>query len=97
MARFTVTCPHCHAQIEIDDSTQVVASSRPVEKPKSSGSLEDRLEALARERESARDKMAEAFRAEQAGSELREERFKKLLQEAKDSPVEKPVRDIDLD
>ncbi len=97
MARFTVTCPHCQALLELDGDTQLVVGSKPVEKPKSATSLEDRLQSLAKEKEAARDKMAEAMRAEQAGAALREEKFKKLLGEAKDQPVEKPVRDIDLD
>jgi hypothetical protein len=41
--------------------------------------------------------MDEAFRAEQAGSQLREEKFKKLLEVAKKEPATKPVKDIDLD
>ncbi|MGE5236501.1 MAG: hypothetical protein ACM3O7_09145 [Acidobacteriota bacterium] len=97
MGRFTVTCPHCHALLELDGETQLVVSSTPAEKPKSTTSLEDRLQAMAKEKEDARSKMAEAFRTEQAGATIREEKFRKLLEKAKDEPVEKPVRDIDLD
>jgi uncharacterized Zn finger protein (UPF0148 family) len=97
MSQFTVTCPHCHALLELDGERQVVVSAKPAEKPRSTASMEDRLKALQAEREAADAKLAEAMRAEKAGAELREEKFRKLLQQAGDGPVEKPIRDIDLD
>lgn len=97
MASFTVTCPHCQALLEVDAERQVVLSATVPEKPGTKTSLEDRLAALSREREQASAKMAEAMRAERAGSQIREEKFRKLLETAKGEPVEKPIRDIDLD
>jgi uncharacterized Zn finger protein (UPF0148 family) len=97
MPRFTVTCPHCQAQLELDPEKQLVVGSKAAERPKVTTSIEDRLQAMAREKESARAKMDEAMRAEKAGAELRDEKFRKLLDGVKDEPVEKPVRDIDLD
>ncbi len=97
MSRFTVTCPHCQAQLELDSEKQLVVASKAAEKPKVTTSIEDRLQAMAKEKESARAKMEEAMRAEKAGAELRDEKFKKLLGDVKDAPVEKPLRDIDLD
>ena len=97
MASFTVTCPHCHALLDVDGEKQVVVSAKAAEKPRSSASMEDRLKALTTEREAANAKLAEAMRAEQAGPEIREEKFKKLLEQAGDGPVERPIKDIDLD
>ena len=97
MARFTVTCPHCQAQLELDPEKQLVVGSKAAEKPKVMASIEDRLQAMARDKESASAKMDEAMRAEKACAELRDEKFRKLLDDVKDLPVEKPVRDIDLD
>lgn len=97
MARFTVTCPHCQSQLELDPEKQLVVGSKAAEKPKVMTSIEDRLQAMARDKESASAKMDEAMRAEKAGSELRDEKFRKLLDDVKDLPVEKPVREIDLD
>jgi len=97
MARFTVTCPHCQALLEIDGEQEVIASVTVPEKAKSTTSLEDRLTALTREKEQASAKMAEAMRAEKAGATIREEKFRKLLDATKDQPIEKPIRDIDLD
>ena len=97
MSRFTVTCPHCQAQLELDAEKQLVVASKAAEKPKVTTSIEDRLHAMAQDKESARARMDEAMRAEKAGSELRDEKFRKLLGDVKDQPIEKPVRDIDLD
>jgi hypothetical protein len=37
------------------------------------------------------------MRAEKAGASIREEKFRKLLEDVKDEPVTKPIRDLDLD
>ena len=97
MSNFSITCPHCKAMLEIDGEKEVIVSSQAPEQPESTASIEDRLQALANEKEAAQARMAEAFRAEKAGAELREEKFRKLLEDSKGEPVEKPIRDIDLD
>jgi uncharacterized Zn finger protein (UPF0148 family) len=97
MTRFTVTCPHCQALLELDGDTQVIIGSKPQEKPRSTTSLEDRLQALSKEKADAQARMEEAMRVEKAGAAIREEKFRKLLEEAKDQPVTKPIRDVDLD
>jgi len=97
MPHFTVTCPHCQALLELDGERQVVVASKPVEKPKSTTTIEDRLRAIGQEKENARAKMEEAMRAEKAGASIREEKFRKLLEATKDEPVTKPIRDIDID
>ena len=97
MSRFTVTCPHCHALLELDGDREVVVSAQAEEKPRITTSIEDRLTALAQEKEAANAKLAEAFRSEKAGEHIREEKFRKLLESAGKEPVTKPVRDIDLD
>ena len=97
MASFSLTCPHCHALLEVDGDRQVVVGSKPHETPRTEASLEGRLQALSDERAAARAKMDEAVRVEKAGAAIREEKFKKLLEVAKSEPVTKPVRDVDLD
>ena len=92
-----MTCPHCSSQLEVDSDNEVVVHCKAPEKPKSTTSIEDRLQALTQERETAKARMEEAMRAEQAGSQIREDRFKKLLETAKSEPPTKPIRDIDLD
>jgi hypothetical protein len=97
MTRFTVTCPHCQAQLELDGERAVIVDSKAAEKPRNVINLDDRLKALSGERDNAAARMAEAMRAEKAGASIREEKFRKLLEVAKNEPVEKPIRDMDLD
>ena len=97
MASFSVTCPHCRALLEVDGDRQVIVGSKAHEAPRTEASLEGRLQALSDERAAARAKMDEAMRVEKAGAEIREEKFKKLLEVAKSEPVTKPIRDVDLD
>jgi hypothetical protein len=97
MSRFTVTCPHCQALLELDGERELVVGFKPAEKPKVVTSIEDRLQAMSKEKETARARMEEAMRVEKAGAELRDEKFRKLLDDVKDAPVGKPIRDIDLD
>jgi len=97
MARFTVTCPHCRALLELDGGKEVVVACTPAAKPRSTTSFDDRLQALSQEKHDAQAKLEEAMRAEKAGAEIREEKFRKLLETASSEPVGKPVRDMDLD
>ncbi len=97
MSRFTVTCPHCASLLDIDGDAEVVASHTPPAQPRASTTFEDRLSSLVKEKEQAKAKLAEAFRAEKVGAELREEKFRRLLEHAKDVNPSKPIKDIDLD
>jgi hypothetical protein len=97
MARFVVTCPHCQAMLELDGDQQVVVNHKAPEKPRNTTSLDDRLKALSQEKNDARARLDEAMRSEKAGASIREEKFRKLLEVAKDEPIEKPIREIDLD
>lgn len=97
MTRFSVTCPHCQAFLEVDGEKQLVTGCKVPEKPKSTTTIEDRLKALADDKASAKAKLEEAMRSEKAGASIRDEKFKKLLEEAKTQKIEKPIRDIDID
>lgn len=97
MSRFSVTCPNCKALLDIDGESMVVTGHTPPVQPRTVTSFEDRLDSLVKEREQAKAKLAEAFRAEKAGAELREEKFRRLLESASQGEPEKPLKDIDLD
>ncbi len=94
----SITCPHCDAILEVDLDAGVVVRHHPPERKTPVHDLEARLKALEEEKARAADKMAEAFRAEEARESVMEDRFKKLLKEAEERPDEdRPLRDIDLD
>jgi len=94
----SITCPHCESVLEVDMEAGVVVRHHPPEHKGPVHDLEARLKAMEEEKARAADKMAEAFRAEEARESVMEDRFKALLQEAKERPEEdRPIRDIDLD
>ena len=99
MARtVSVTCPHCHAVLEVDVEAGVVLTHHAPREEKKAMDLEERLRAMEEAKARAEDRMAEAFRAEKAKERVMEDRFKKLLQSAREDGEEPPpLKDIDLD
>jgi len=94
----SITCPHCNAVLEVDLDAGVVLTHHPPRKETRSMDLEERLQAMEEAKARAEDRMAEAFRAEKAKERVMEDRFRKLLENAKDSADEAPpLKDIDLD
>ena len=93
----TVTCPLCHAELEIDVEAAVVTRHKAVERPHEAVDFDDRLQQIEREKARAADRMAEAMRAEQSKERLLADKFKKLMGEvSEDDDEEPPLRDIDL-
>ncbi len=93
----TVTCPHCGSTLEIDIDAGVVTSHTPPKHEKKALDFDERLRLMESEKKRAADRMAEAMRAEKAKERILEDRFQKLLDEAKDAPDEPPpIKDIDL-
>lgn len=90
-----LTCPCCKATLEVDTKAAVILSHQ--EAKKDALSFEDRLAALDNEQSERNEKFAEIEKAEQARKETADQRFADLLEKAQSEPLEKPVRDIDLD
>ena len=94
----TVACPHCHATLEVDVGAGVVVAHSVPTSARDKVDFDKRLRELESEKARASDRMAEAMRREQSKDRLMEDRFRKLLDEAKEHPEDgPPVRDIDLD
>ncbi len=94
----SITCPHCNAILEVDVEAGVVLTHHAPRKETKGMDLEERLRAMEEAKARAEDKMAEAFRAEKSRERVMEDRFKKLLESAKESGDEPPpLKDIDLD
>ncbi|NOZ78437.1 MAG: hypothetical protein GXP48_04500 [Acidobacteria bacterium] len=93
----TVTCPHCGTTLEIDVEAGVILGHTPPKVEKKAMDFDERLRLVEAEKKRAADRMAEAMRAEKAKGRILEDRFQKLLDEAKDAPDEPPpIKDIDL-
>ncbi len=92
-----VTCPCCHAKLTVDPQLAVVLSHIPPPKPPPSVDLDDTARLLREQAERVEAKFRESVEAEKNKEEVLARKFAESLKKAKDQPVEKPVRDLDLD
>ncbi len=92
-----VTCPCCHARLTVDPQLAVVLSHEAPPKAAPEVDISDAariLQEAARRRE---DKFRESWEAEKKKEEVLTRKFEEALKKAKDQPVEKPLRDFDLE
>jgi hypothetical protein len=92
-----VACPCCQAKLTVDPQLAVVLSHVPPPKPPSSVDLDDTARLLREQAERVEAKFRESVEAEKNKEEVLARKFAEGLKKAKDQPVEKPLRDLDLD
>jgi len=93
-----VSCPHCGSNLTIDREAGVVVDHSPPPVHHEKVKFDDRLRKIEADKKNASNRMAEAMRKEQSRERLMEDRFRKLLDDAKQDPDDtRPIRDIDLD
>jgi hypothetical protein len=93
---FEVDCPCCHAKLTIDRQLGVVlAHVAPVRPP--SVDLDDTARLLRDHENSVEAKFRASVEAERTKEDVLARKFAEGLKKAKDAPVEKPIRDFDLD
>lgn len=90
-------CPCCQAKLTVDRELGVVLSHTPPPKPPSSVDLDDTARLLREEAERVEAKFKLSVEAERMKDDVLERKFAEGLKKAKDQPVEKPLRDFDLD
>jgi hypothetical protein len=94
---FEVACPCCGAMMKVDPGIRAVISHTPPPTKRTFESLNDGLSAL-KEQESRRESMfKQSFEAEKNKADILSKKFEEAFKKAKDAPVEKPIRDFDLD
>ena len=93
----TVTCPHCKSALVIDVSAGVVVEHTPPVRTKEKIDFDDRLQQMQAEKARSADRLAEAMREEKDKDRLLEDKFRSLMEKAKDDDGSRPIRDIDLD
>jgi hypothetical protein len=92
-----VTCPCCDAILTIDPGLAVVLDHKLPVKPQMAVELKDAVK-LVREEASRRDeKYQKLVEAEKNKSKVLEAKFQELFKKAKEEPITKPIKDIDLD
>ena len=92
-----VDCPCCQAKLTVDRELGVVLSHIPPPKPPTSVDLDDTARLLRAQQEAVEAKFRASVEAEKMKEDVLARKFAEGLKKAKDSPVEKPLRDFDLD
>ena len=97
-ATVVVTCPCCGAKLTVDPALKAIIHHELPPKPVGPvKDLKEAMEALKGEAEKRRALFQQAAEAEKDKSKVLDKRFQEALKKAKDEPVERPTRDIDLD
>ena len=93
-----VACPCCGAKLTVDHALKAVIHHELPPKPVGPAKdLQTAMEALKGEAERRRSQFQQAAEAEKDKTKVLDKRFQEALKKAKDEPIERPTRDIDLD
>ena len=93
---FVTECPCCHSQLTVDREIGVVLSHvAPVRPP--SIDLDDTARLLREQADAVEAKFRASVEAERNKEDVLSRKFAEGLKKAKDAPLEKPLRDFDLD
>ncbi|HVB97874.1 MAG TPA: hypothetical protein VNJ12_00880 [Candidatus Dormibacteraeota bacterium] len=91
-----VTCPCCQAKLTVDPELgAVLAHTDAIRAPKVDlDHIDEVLSEQARLRE---EKFRQSVEAERTKEDVLSRKFAEALKKTKDAPIEKPLRDFDLD
>ncbi|MBI2455502.1 MAG: hypothetical protein HYV46_05125 [candidate division NC10 bacterium] len=92
-----VVCPCCQAKLRVDPELQAVLSYEPPPEERTVRDLTEAVKGLQAEAAQRQAKFEESLKAEKSKKNLLDKKFQDALKKAKDEPITKPVRDIDLD
>ncbi len=99
MKTFLLECPCCGAKLTVDGKLQAIISHEPP--PEKKAHMEVDLGDAARklkDKEAERDAVfSQSFEAQKKRGDLLARKFEESFKKVKDQPVEKPLRDFDLD
>jgi len=94
---FVIDCPCCHSKMVVDRELGTVLSHTPPPKGPPSVDLDDTARHLREHTDSVEAKFRASVEAEKVKEDVLARKFAEGLKKAKDGPVEKPLRDFDLD
>ena len=92
-----VICPCCQAKLTVDPALGAVLHHELPPKAASVTDLKAAAEELKGEASRREARFKESMEAEKEKAKLLERKFKELLKKAKDEPITRTLRDIDLD
>ena len=92
-----VTCPCCGAQLKVDAELSKVLHHTPPPKSTHAPDLDHAAQLLAKEQARREALFQQSTEDQKIKSDLLDRKFQEALKEAKDEPITRPTRDIDLD
>ncbi len=92
-----VTCPCCEATLTIDASLPAVLDHKLPAKPQVVAHMKDITKHLKDEATRRDEKYQQLLEAEKSKGKVLDRKFQELLKKAKEEPITKPLKDIDLD
>jgi predicted metallo-beta-lactamase superfamily hydrolase len=92
-----VTCPCCDALLTIDSTLAAVLDHKLPVKPQMAVALKDAVQQVKEEAGRRDEKYQKLAEAEKNKSKVLEAKFQELFKKAKEEPITKPLKDIDLD
>ena len=92
-----VSCPCCSATLTIDPNLPAVLNHKLPAKPQLIAELKDAARMVKEEATRRDEKYHQIVEAEKNKSKLLEAKFQELLKKAKEEPITKPLKDIDID
>lgn len=90
-------CPCCQAKLTIDPDLAVVLSHVLPPAPVHDVDISDAARILADQAQRREDKFRESWEAEKNKEDVLSRKFEEALKKAKGQPIEKPLRDFDLE
>ncbi|MDP6558539.1 MAG: hypothetical protein QF619_00135 [Candidatus Binatia bacterium] len=92
-----VTCPCCDSTLTIDSDLVAVLSHKLPARPQPVQHLKDASKLLQQEATRRDEKFQNIKEAEKGKGKVLDRKFQELLKKAKEEPITKPIKDIDLD
>ncbi|HEX2930088.1 MAG TPA: hypothetical protein VHV54_10265 [Candidatus Binatia bacterium] len=92
-----ITCPCCDATLTIDPALSAVLDHKLPVKPQMAVQLKDAVRLVSEEATRRDEKYQKIAEAEKNKSKVLEAKFQELFKKAKEEPITKPLKDIDLD
>ena len=92
-----VACPCCGSTLTIDASLAAVLDHKLPAKPQIAAQMKDVPTLVKEEAARRNEKYQQLAEAEKNKGKLLDRKFQELLKKAKEEPLEKPLKDIDLD
>jgi hypothetical protein len=96
-ATIHVTCPCCSATLTVDPSLPAVLDHKLPARPQLIAELKNAAKFVKDEATRRDEKYQQIAEAEKNKSKVLEAKFQELLKKAKEEPITKPLKDIDID